>query len=75
MKDTQVYEVTFTHIYDIPGFRVASEILGENQDRTPGGRHSCLRHGYWCWKNAIENPIMAIKYIWWRIKHIGWTQL
>lgn len=68
MKNTQMYETTFTHMRDVSGFEV-------NNFDEPKGTHSCLRHGYWCWKNAIENPIMAIKYIWWRIKHIGWTRL
>lgn len=26
-------------------------------------RHMCLQHGYWCWKNAYENPKDVIHYI------------
>ena len=28
-----------------------------------GGKHACLRCGDWCWKNALENPLLAIQYL------------
>lgn len=31
-------------------------------------RHSCLQHGDWCWRQAAEHPIEAIKYL---LKHRG----
>lgn len=45
----------FTHIYDVAGFK-ALEI-------NPKRRHSCLRHGYWCWKNLFEHPLDIIGFI------------
>ena len=59
----EVYETTFTHIYDVTGFSVSKELIDGDKDYHPPRTHSCLRHGYWCWKNAIENPKMAIRYI------------
>lgn len=26
-------------------------------------KHACLQMGHWCWQNALENPLMAWKYI------------
>lgn len=26
-------------------------------------RHMCLQWGHWCWKQARENPLDAIKYL------------
>jgi len=60
MDETKLYndpmelyeEVTFKHMYDTAGF-----------DKDAPRTHSCLRHGHWCWKNALENPRMAIRYL------------
>lgn len=51
-KRIEAFESSFAHIYLSSGF-------SKNAKKT----HACLRSGYWCWKNALENPIQAIKYL------------
>lgn len=29
--------------------------------------HSCLRFGKWCWRDAIEHPLDALKYLQYRM--------
>ena len=54
------YDVYYTHLYSTKGF----DVMSKNQKR----RHSCLKFGNWCWKNALEDPLMAIKFIVWKLK-------
>ena len=49
MKATVRY---YPHSYQSAGFSPEAKVT-----------HSCLREGDWCWKNAFENPIEAIKFI------------
>jgi len=32
----------------------------------PQGKHACLKFGYWCWKNALVNPKMALNFLIWK---------
>lgn len=50
----------FQHIY-----RSGYPALGSGE--TPKGEHYCLKSGFWCWSNARENPIMALRYLWWKV--------
>ena len=63
----EMYEVTFTHIHDTSGFAVSAKYSADGKDHFPPSKHACLRHGYWCWSNAKEDPIMAVRFIWWKI--------
>lgn len=31
-------------------------------------RHSCMQWGYWCWKQAREYPLDAVKFLLGRLK-------
>jgi hypothetical protein len=66
----EMYEVTFTHIHDTSGFAVSAKYSADGKDHFPPSKHACLRHGYWCWSNAKEDPIMAVRFIWWKICHL-----
>lgn len=33
-------------------------------------RHSCLRSGFWCWKDAIEHPLDALSLLQYRVKRL-----
>ena len=59
----QMYDVYFTHMRDVSGFGVSAKYSEDGKDHFPKGVHSCLRHGYWCWSNAFENPGMAVRFI------------
>ena len=46
----------FSHIYLKSGFSVSREMMEDGESFEPKRNHVCLRMGYWCWKNALENP-------------------
>ena len=52
---THCYETTFQHVYLVSGFD-----CGEVE---PHKRHTCLRMGYWCWKNLWEYPLDLFAYL------------
>lgn len=54
-ESARIETLNFEHTYLTKGF----DVLNEKAKRT----HACLRMGYWCWKNALENPLLAIKYL------------
>lgn len=53
----------FNHLYHKSGFDVSKEVASNGKEYIAPSIHSCLRHGYWCWKNAIERPLDILKYI------------
>ena len=57
----KLYGVRFSHIYESSGFRYTG--FCADKDLHPKPRHACLKYGYWCWSNAFQNPVMAIKYL------------
>lgn len=55
-----VLDIELGHIFKTKGFNLSQ------------ARHSCLREGYWCWKNFFEHPLDIIKYIkrkLWKLQH------
>ena len=64
----QMYEVTFTHIYHTAGFDISNEMAGVKTYTPPLKRHACLEHGYWCWSNAWENPSLAVKFVFYKLR-------
>lgn len=49
------YVANFYHAYITNSFDVMT--------KTYKKKHACLYFGFWCWTNAITDPLLAIKYI------------
>jgi hypothetical protein len=49
---SEIYTTTFTHAYLTAGF-------SPDAPKT----HACLRFGYWCTSNALEHPLLAIRFL------------
>lgn len=47
----------FQHVYRTAGF-------SPDAKKT----HACLLSGFWCWENALTNPLMAYHFLIWKIK-------
>lgn len=61
---TKTKTLYFNHIFDTNGFAISKELIeGANKDYEPTKTHSCLRHGYWCWKNFFERPLDIVLYL------------
>lgn len=58
-----MYTMNFQHIYLKSGFDVSAEITSDGKEYIAPKTHGCLNMGYWCWKNAFENPLMAIRFL------------
>jgi len=55
-KDTEKrideFRATFAHVSKRSGFMPDSP-----------SQHACLDFGYWCFSNALENPLMFLRYL------------
>lgn len=58
--DNSVSTAYYRHIYRTS----YSTMIGENNYR----KHMCMQWGSWCWKQALERPDEAIKYLLGRLK-------
>lgn len=68
MNKSKIYQVTFNHAYYYNGFDISKEMTEDGKEYHPKrGRHACLKMGYWCWKNAFENPLLAVKFLYKKI--------
>lgn len=56
--------VYFKHIYFTSGFNVSKELISDGKKYIAPKRHACLRSGYWCWKNVLDNPLDILVFIW-----------
>lgn len=61
--------VKFQHLYETYGFDIDRKFTEDSKEYRPFRYHSCLKFGHWCWKNALENPKMAIKFIIYKLKN------
>jgi len=59
--------VYYQHLYLTSGFDVSNKLIDGKLYKAKR-THACLHFGHWCWKNALENPLMAIKFIIWKLK-------
>lgn len=50
--EAKLYEIQIAHFYESRGFFTRVK-----------PRHSCLRQGYWCWKNFLRHPRDLVDYI------------
>lgn len=57
LVDNTVHEIAVDHYYNAP--------YSNLKDRR---RHTCLQVGFWCWKQAREEPFRALKFLIKRIK-------